>query len=116
MDVTRLLQWFQQRPAENPAAAMLTRSLQLLDEALRGGRAVVAFYDTQWLVFAPRGLRDAPDGPQVLAYLLCGHAPRGRGADDPSHRWVWLPVAELWGVDVARTARGGRVGGGPTAA
>ncbi len=109
MGVTRLLHWFQQRPAENRAATMLARSLALLHEAATSGRAVVAFCGKQWLVFSPRGLRHEPDGPHVLAYLLCGHPNREPGTEDRSDRWVWLPVADLWGLEVSRTPRVGRV-------
>jgi hypothetical protein len=99
MGLRRLLAYFRRRPEERPPIAAFNKSRQMVQEAIRGRRQMVAFHGKQWLVFSPHVIRDRAGGPHVLAYLLCGRPylePQGGG---PSQRWVWLPLGELWGLD-----------------
>jgi hypothetical protein len=99
MGLGRWLAHFRRRPEEDLPAAALARSRELVEDAVRNGRQMVAFRGKEWLVFSPRTIRDGTDGPRVLAYLVCGRPYLDPQADDPSQRWVWLPLAELWGLD-----------------
>jgi hypothetical protein len=99
MGMRRLLAYVTRRPREAPADTALVKSRQLVEDAIRRGRQMVAFHGKQWLVFSPFAVRERPEGPHVLAYLLCWRAYLEPQADVPSRRWVWLPLAELWGLD-----------------
>lgn len=99
MEMRRLVAYFSRRTREAPSATALMKSRQLVEDAIRSDRQMVAFHGKQWLVFSPRAIRDAAEGPHVFAYLLCGRAYLDPQSGAPCQRWVWLPLAELWGLD-----------------
>ncbi len=103
MLIQRLLKCFAARDLEPCAPLPLAWSLDVLKDAIQARREVVAFHGKEWLVFCPHDLRQLDGEPEVLAHLVGGHAYH---ADEVNcSRWVWLPVAELWGVEARGAGR-----------
>jgi hypothetical protein len=88
-----------------PEGVGTARSVQLLQDAVKRQRQVVAFHGKEWLVFRPHRVRQDADGARVFAYLLRGRPYLSTEPADVSPRWVWLPVAELWGLEARDAPR-----------
>ncbi len=99
MLIQRWLKHFAALDAEPSAPAPVAWSVDVLRNAIRTRREVVAFLGKEWLVFYAHDLRHTDRDPEVLAYLVYGHPYGETGKADPLRRWVWLPVEELWGVE-----------------
>ncbi len=99
MLIQRWLKHFAALDAEPSAPAPIAWSLDVLRNAIRTRREVVAFLGKEWLVFYAQDLRHTDGDPEVLAYLVYGHPSADSAQADPPRRWMWLPVAELWGVE-----------------
>jgi hypothetical protein len=85
-------------------------SLGVLKDAIRAKREVRAFHGKEWLVFYPQDLREVRGESEVLAYLVCGPPRLQTGQGNPPRRWVWLPVAELWGLESRAPVAGAAAG------
>jgi hypothetical protein len=110
MLIHRLLQRFAMREAIRSAPLPLAWSLGVLKEAIHAGREVVAFHGKAWLVFYPQALREVDGASEVLAHLVGGHPYLQTSRANPPGRCIWLPVAELWGVEAGVRVAGAATG------